>query len=284
LILAVRTVEKGESAKEDIVGSVKQRTDATAIEIWPLDLSSTESTLAFAERVKKDLPRLDILVENAGINVDKWVLLEGIEQTIQINVLNTFLLALSLLPKMTETKTKFVDSTPHLVILSSEAHRMTKFKEINAPDLYERLNEKRDDFDGQMRYSVSKLIEVLFVRELVSRLSNTKSSTPPVVINMVNPGLCVSSLTRDRHPIFQVLVFFLSRLIGRKTEVGARTEVIAACAGPESHGKFMSDGMNQEVEEWILSDMGKRVQKKVFDQTMKVLETRKPGVGAEVGL
>lgn len=46
----------------------------------------------------------------------------------------------------------------------------------------------------------------------------------------------------------------------------------------------MSDGMNQEVEEWILSDMGKRVQKKVFDQTMKVLETRKPGVGAEVGL
>lgn len=65
LILAVRTVSKGQAAKESIVQSVKHRSDdADAIEIWPLDLSSTKSTLEFAERVKKDLPRLDAIVES----------------------------------------------------------------------------------------------------------------------------------------------------------------------------------------------------------------------------
>ena len=68
LILAVRTVSKGQAAKESILSSVKHRSDgADALEIWPLDLSSTKSTLAFADRVKKDLPRLDLIVENAGV-------------------------------------------------------------------------------------------------------------------------------------------------------------------------------------------------------------------------
>lgn len=142
LILAVRTTGKGQAAKEDIVESVKHRTDADAIEIWPLDLSSTASTLAFAERVKTELSRVDVLVENAGINSKVWTLSEGFEQAVQVNVLNTFLLALSLLPKLNETKEKFPDSQPHLVIVSSEAHRLTKFPEINAPDLYAKLNDE----------------------------------------------------------------------------------------------------------------------------------------------
>lgn len=151
LILAVRNVEKGESAKEDIVRKVKQRTDADVIEVWPLDLEKTDSTLAFAERVKKTLSRLDVLVENAGINEKSWTVSEGFERTIQINTINTFLLALSVLPKMNETKAKFAESAPHLVIVCSEAHRLTTFKEANAPDIYEKLNNDQQAYVGQAR-------------------------------------------------------------------------------------------------------------------------------------
>jgi retinol dehydrogenase 12 len=150
LILAVRTVSKGETAKEDIVQSVKHRSDADVIDIWPLDLTSTESTLAFAERVKKELPRVDVLLENAGINNPIWAVSDGFEDTIQVNVINTFLLALSLLPKLRETKEQFADSLPHLVIVGSEGYMLTKFPEINAPDIYERLNDGKD-FVGQKR-------------------------------------------------------------------------------------------------------------------------------------
>lgn len=66
--------------------------------------------------------------------------------------------------------------------------------------------------------------------------------------------------------------------------MGARTYVFSASAGPESYGEFMSDGEVQKAEGWIYTDVGKKVQRKVFEQTMKVLETRSPGVGAAVGL
>jgi NAD(P)-dependent dehydrogenase (short-subunit alcohol dehydrogenase family) len=143
LILAVRTVSKGEAAKEDIVRTVKHRADgAQAIQVWPLDLSSTQSTLSFADRVKTELDRIDVVVENAGINTPTWQVVEGFESVIQVNVINTLLLALCLLPKLTETKNKFPDSTPHLEIVSSEVHHFTKFPEVNAPDIYARLNDK----------------------------------------------------------------------------------------------------------------------------------------------
>lgn len=151
LILAVRTIAKGQEAKEYILRGNPQRSDPDTIEIWSLDLSSTTSTLAFADRVKAELPRLDVLVNNAGINSPEWKLYEDYEQAVQVNVLNTFLLALSLLPKL-EASAALAEkeSPPHLVIVSSEAHRLTKFPEINAPDLYAKLNEK-SSFSQQPR-------------------------------------------------------------------------------------------------------------------------------------
>jgi len=151
LILAVRTPSNGEAAKEDIIRSVKSRSDAAAIEIWELDQSSTASTLAFANRVKAELPRVDAVVENAGVGPRAFKITdEGYEESAQINVLNTFLLLLSLLPKLVETKEKFPSSAPHITVVTSEAHRLTKFAEINEPDLYARLN-KEEHFQGPDR-------------------------------------------------------------------------------------------------------------------------------------
>jgi hypothetical protein len=171
LILAVRTVSKGQAAKEDIVRSVKHRSDgAEAIDVWPLDLSSTESTLAFVDRVQKELPRLDAMVENAGIFNQGWFVNEGFEQTIQVNVLNTFLLALSVLPKLTETKQKYPTSSPHLEIVSSEAHRFSKFKELNDPDIYAALNDEKR-FELMPRY-VPPDLKVCFASTSTLTLGN----------------------------------------------------------------------------------------------------------------
>lgn len=60
--------------------------------------------------------------------------------------------------------------------------------------------------------------------------------------------------------------------------------MLGACAGPASHGEFMSDGVNQNVEKWIYGDVGKEAQKRVFEQTLRILETRNPGVGSAVGV
>ena len=135
------------------------------------------------------------------------------------------------------------------------------------------------------RYGTTKLMEVLFVRELVSRLSASSTSAPAAVtVTLVNPGMCVSAVGRNANVFTQSIIWFIRLLLARSTEVGARTLVYGACAGPSSHGEMMSDGENQRVEAWIYSDMGKKAQLKLFEQTMKILEQRKPGIGASVGL
>ena len=122
------------------------------------------------------------------------------------------------------------------------------------------------------------------MRELVSRLESTGSTNAPVTIDLVNPGLCKSDITRNMQGGFQIVVSILILLLGRSSEQGSRTLVHGASAGLQSHGQYLSDAQNQEVEKWIYGDVGKKAQKKVFEQTMKILESRKPGIGKAVGL
>lgn len=139
LILAVRTISKGEKAKESILASTKRTSDC--IEVWPLDLSSSASVKAFAKRAE-GLERVDVLVENAGLSVGGWEVVEGNEASLHVNVINTFLMALLMLPKMRETAKQF-GSTPRLEIVSSEAHFMARFPERAEEDIYAELNEEK---------------------------------------------------------------------------------------------------------------------------------------------
>ncbi|KAI1636380.1 NAD(P)-binding protein [Biscogniauxia mediterranea] len=296
LILAVRTPSKGQAAKEEIVRSVKGRSDgATAIDVWALDVSSSASVLAFAERVRRELPRVDVVLENAGVNNHAgFDSAEGIEATMQINVLNTFLLALALLPKLKETKSEFPASSPHLVIVSSDAHRLTKFVEINAPNIYEAFNDK-STYSGQARQVLlllspialfqhySKLLQLLVLRELVSRLKAKDQKAAGVTLNAVSPGLCVSNIDRGKGaPGLASRILY--SIFYRTAEVGSRTLVHGAFAGPDTNGEYLVDLKKTPVEWWIDTDMGRRVQRKAYEQTVKILEERKPGILQEAGL
>lgn len=137
-----------------------------------------------------------------------------------------------------------------------------------------RLN--ANSFAYCIRYPISKLLQVLVSRELVVR------SADKPVITIVNPGLCYSEFTRYQSSFIKFVVGSMQRLIGRTTEVGARTLVAGAYTGPQSHGEFMSDSENQEVESWILTSEGQETQKEVFDQTLAELERIEPGLSKNI--
>ena len=113
VIIACRSVEKGEVARRDIEESTKR----LVIEVWQVDLSSYESVKQFCTRAGK-LDRLDVLLENAGVATPKYQEIEGMESTITINVISTFLMALLLLPKLRADSVKF-NTVPHLTIVAS---------------------------------------------------------------------------------------------------------------------------------------------------------------------
>ncbi|EXJ83369.1 hypothetical protein A1O1_06990 [Capronia coronata CBS 617.96] len=269
VILAVRNTKAGEAAKQDIESTTHCASDV--VEIWALDLSSFESVKAFAERATKNLSRIDVLLENAGIAVAKYDVAEGHERTITVNVISTFLLALLLLPKLEATAQKF-NTQPHLTIVSSEVHGHCKFPEWKADNTFATLSSK-ETANMDERYPVSKLLEVLVCRALAPKLDGTG-----VILNYLNPGLCHSELSREGPLMLEVLKFFLART----AEVGSRILVAAAVAGPESHGKYISNGivLEEDLSPFVKSEDGKAASEKIWKELTAILEEIQPGVTA----
>ncbi|KAI9799896.1 MAG: hypothetical protein M1833_003818 [Piccolia ochrophora] len=270
VILAVRTVSKGEEAKK----SIEESTGRTGVvEVWALDLSSYESTIQFAERLQ-GLKRLDCIVENAGIATEQFQLAEENESTITTNVVSTFLLALLVLPKLRETATKF-NVLPRLVIVSSDVHEITSFPERKGANIFETLN-KEAAANMSDRYNVSKLLDVFGTRALAE--STTKSGKPRVIVSTLNPGLCHSALVRNFSRVKSFGMWVLKGLAARTTEVGARTLVAGAAGGEATHGKYMQDGVIAEPSAFVRSAEGAETQKRVWQELTQKLESIRPGI------
>ena len=113
-------------------------------EVWSLDLASYESVRQFADRATRELDRLDGVLENAAVLLASgFKRAEGIEESVTVNVVSTFLLALLLLPKMKETAARF-NITPRLTIVSSEVHFLASLKNYldENGSIFETLNDE----------------------------------------------------------------------------------------------------------------------------------------------
>lgn len=137
VILAVRTISKGEAAAANILASTKATKDM--LEVWSLDMSDYGSIKAFAARVEK-LDRLDAVIQNAGILSNDLKMINGEEAHIVVNLVGAILLGLLLLPKLRESGKKFKTRT-RLSFVGSDVQYIAAFKEANSTgSLFDALN------------------------------------------------------------------------------------------------------------------------------------------------
>ena len=278
LIIAVRNISKGEAAKKDLEQTWSRSSEKGKrcdIEVWQLDLSSFSSVQAFSARAE-NLDRIDVLLCNAGIATTKFQLVEGNESTITTNVISTFLLALLLLPKLKQSSAT-TGNPPHISIVTSLLHRLTTLSPARKEaSIFAALSDrKKTQMSMSNRYNESKLLEILVVRELVSKHMN--AADYPVVMNLVAPGFCRSSLMRDSASDWGMKIVYV--LLGaRTTEVGARTLVHAVSAGNEFHGKYLDDCVVQEPSKWVRSQEGRETQRRVWEELGEKLEGISPGI------
>lgn len=267
VILAVRNTKAGDEAKTDIESSTQ--CDPGTVEVWSLDLGSYASVKAFAARASNELDRIDVLCENAGISTAKKRMVEGHESTITVNVISTLLLALVMLPKLKETASSHKKQTT-LTIVSSETHLWTKFPEKQEESIFGALDKSEDLSE---RYKVSKLLEILAIRQLAPKLQDSG-----VTLNYLTPGLCHSEIGRDGGGGFTA--WLVKAVLARTTEVGSRTLVTAGAAGKESHGKYMTDGVitDEALSSFVKSPDGETVGQKVWKELSEILEKVEPGV------
>ncbi|GAB7356605.1 hypothetical protein MBLNU459_g7331t1 [Dothideomycetes sp. NU459] len=275
VILACRTVSKGEKAAADITSS--ERLTSDRVEVWQLDLSKYDSVKAFAKRVQQ-LDRLDALIQNAGILTSNYALEEGDESTITVNVTSPILLGLSVLPKLRESASKY-GIRGRLSFVGSDLQYIAKLKEAGTTgSLYSALSEK-DKVDMDDRYKVSKLLLLYAVREIAAR--SPVGSESNVVIDYLTPGACKSDIFRDDAPwIQQFFLSVLTFILARTTEQGSRALVHAAKPDIETnvHGAFLMDCKIFPNGENVDSDKGRRMQKKFTTELFAKLEQIQPGV------
>ena len=272
LILAVRSLDKGYAAKDDIEATTNCAKNV--IQVWQLDMASYASVQKFAARVDAELDRVDIFIANAGVARAKYSTAEDNEETITVNVVSTFLLAALVVPKLKTTAAKF-NTRPTLTITSSGAHAFTKFPQQSAPDgeIFATINDKAmAEKHWKDQYPVSKMLEIFGVRSIGEECA---ASVFPVTVNCVDPGLCHSELSRD-YPTFKFWIMKL--LLARSTECGSRTLVHAAAQGADSHGHYLSDCEIAAPSPVVTSKEGKEVQDRVWAELVEKLEAIKPGV------
>lgn len=205
-------------------------------------MSDFQSVKKFASRINQEITRVDVALLNAGLwNRDYTTSREGWEETLQVNVLSTSLLAFLLLPKLRESAS--VEDPAHLTIVSSQQFVRAKAESLRTDGpLLDHLNDS-GRFSGPKQYGVSKLL-VEYVVKTIAGLVRNEDGTLPVIVNTVSPGLCASSLGRTYDRFYERwLVWIMYKLFARTAEQGSRSLVSATYQGVESHGRcWRSDG------------------------------------------
>ncbi|KAF2449999.1 retinol dehydrogenase 12 [Karstenula rhodostoma CBS 690.94] len=277
VILAVRTISKGEAAAENIIATTRATKDV--IEVWPLDLSDYDSVRAFGARLQT-LDRLDAVVQNAGVLTSQWKVDQGsgLESHIAINSVAAVLVGLLALPKLKETARK-TGARTRLSFVGSDLHFIAALKEAEREGaLLDVLSDEKSANMGD-RYNTSKLLLHYAIQELAAR--SPLDAGAGVIISDVTPGACESDLFRDEQGWLQSIVqSILTKLVARTTEVGSRALVHAVNPelGPEAHGRFLMDC--RVVEDWdtVTSKRGQNLRKRWISELFPRLESISPGV------
>ncbi|WP_264371418.1 SDR family oxidoreductase [Virgibacillus necropolis] len=206
VIMACRSTQRGEEALQ----KAKQQSNANRVELMKCDLGSLESIHTFADQFKQQYQTLDVLVNNAGVvSIKRETTAHGFESMIGVNHLGHFLLTNLLLEPLKNAK------QGRIVVVSSGAHKVGK---IHFEDPYLSKN-----FNVVKGYAQSKLANILFIRELATRLSTTS-----VTANCVHPGAVGTSLGVNRNTGFGKSVHALLRPFFQTPTQGADTAVYLA--------------------------------------------------------
>ncbi|CAH1262398.1 RDH11 [Branchiostoma lanceolatum] len=241
VILACRSLEKAEEAAKEI----RSQTGNKNVVVQKLDLASLTSVRQFAKAINGAEPRLDVLINNAGVmHTPRWETEDGFEMQFGVNHLGHFLLTNLLLDKLKKS------APGRVVTVASLVHAFAKgidFDDINS----------QNNYRPETAYDHSKLANVLFSRELSKRLKGTG-----VTSNSLHPGVIMESdLMRYREGTWQgnfgkrvasalrKVVGTVFSVFGKTLEQGAQTSICCAVAEEleTTTGLYFSDCVPKET-------------------------------------
>ncbi|GHA94661.1 oxidoreductase [Algimonas arctica] len=204
IIIAARDMEKGEAAMTAIHGSVPD----AQIEVMQLDLADLDSIRAFTTLFLREHPRLDLLINNAGVMAcAQATTKDGFEMQFGTNHLGHFLLTNRLRPALEASAKE--GRKPRVVTLSSRAHH-------TAPVDLDDPNYKQATYEKWEAYGRSKSANALFALELDKRGRDTGLRS-----YAVHPGGIMTNL--GRHLTDEDIAMLMARFSQSDDQPGFKT-------------------------------------------------------------
>lgn len=229
VVLASRSLEKGEEAKNDI----KKTYPEGKIRVMKLDLSDLASVSSFATTFKQNYGHLDVLLNNAGIMMTPYFTTkDGFEGQTGTNHLGHFALTGLLMDLLLKNK------GARVVNVSSGAHKR------GTMDFTNLLFENGRDYSPMKAYGRSKLANLLFTYELQRKL---EAANADLISVAAHPGVATTNLARyvEGKFLFKILSP-LFKLMAQDQAMGALPQ-IRASVDPEVIGGtyYGPDGKNE---------------------------------------
>jgi NAD(P)-dependent dehydrogenase (short-subunit alcohol dehydrogenase family) len=190
IVMVCRNKERGETAKNDIIKISGNKN----VDLLIADLSLQKSVKELAEKINTTYPRVDVLVNNAGLALTNYSeTKDGIETTFATNVLSMYMLSILLADSLKKS------DAGRIVNVASSTHTGAK---MNWDDIGYKQNYKL--FSS---YNQSKLCNIVLTYELAKKLKGTK-----ITVNTLNPGPVKTELARDMGAMFKFIggLFFLT--------------------------------------------------------------------------
>ena len=160
---------------ERALAQIKSRSGVSAAS-YLCDFASLTAVNRLADDVLRDVPKLDVLINNAGcVFARRTITIDGHEATFAVNHLAPFLLTQRLLPLLTAS------APARIITVASGAHR-------NAALNFDDLGFARR-YQVMRAYARSKLANVLFASEQARRLAGTG-----VTSNSLTPGRVATNI------------------------------------------------------------------------------------------
>jgi NAD(P)-dependent dehydrogenase (short-subunit alcohol dehydrogenase family) len=242
IVMVVRNPEKAKTVREELEAAYGVRVDVVLA-----DFSRLPEVRTATGQILERFPRIDILINNAGVHRTKRSLTEaGFETVFCVNHLASFLFTRLLLDRI-------IESAPARIIqVNSEGHR---FSTVHLDD----LTWERHRYTGLKSYGAARTAQLLTVWELADRLQGTG-----VTINAMHPGAVRSNLGMDQQNniFYRLYKSTILSLFLKPPEISGEALYYLAAA-PEMadvSGKFFNLTIEEKPAAHALDrDLGKRV-------------------------
>ena len=212
LTLIARDAQRAEA----VTTWIRSRVPGAAVETRIADLSSLAATRAVAALILQDHPRLDLLVNNAGVLCAKrQSTAESHERTLATNLLSPLALAEALLPALRAA------APSRIVMVGSSSSDRARIDPDNL--------ELTRGWSMVRAYAQSKLALLMTSQALAQRLDGAG-----VTVNVVHPGLVATEIVRQGGIVG--LAWKVMAPFSLTPEQGAATPLYA-CLSPEMAGK-----------------------------------------------